>query len=630
MPPRPRPLPARLTLGLLVLLGVAVLRGDDANRLRNPGGEAGDEQLGVDAGSAYFTAADWTASLGDGFVAQTGGWGATEAFDGARFLRPLSPVPEAEAFQDVPLPEQGVRYLVLRGWLHGWQTQGDHAVLTLRLLDAAGETIAEQAGEPVSGHRWIERVIIAEPPPAARTARVILRAVRTAGQAADGYFDALSLTFHTEPPLLARIEFERDDTFAPGTVRFRDVSIGPVESRRWEFGDGETSDAAEPVHRYAEPGRYTVRLTVTGDGREASYELPGPIEVDPLRIVKGPYLQNVTQEAVTVCWETNYAADSTLLWTDAQGVERAVTERGAKTLHQMRVEGCSPWTRASYRVRSRAWDAEVSGEPGTFKTAPPRDTPFSLVAWGCNHVNPPVFSKLVSLMAAGEPDLALALGDTVDAGSDYEQWERGFFGPLRPLTLNVPVAVAIGNHEGNDPWFYRFLDQPGNEHWFSFDYANAHLVCVDSNFAFEPGSEQYAWLAADLASPAAQAADWLIVGHHHPPWSEIYEETKYAELREHLVPLYAEHGVDLLLTAHIHDYERGQLRRPDGGVMHYIQTSGAGGRLWEDEYEGDWPQVETVIQYTYHFTRFRFAGGRLNFEAVDIDGNRIDAFEAVN
>lgn len=33
----------------------------------------------------------------------------------------------------------------------------------------------------------------------------------------------------------------------------------------WEFGDGQTSLLADPVHTYAAPGNYTVRLTVTND-----------------------------------------------------------------------------------------------------------------------------------------------------------------------------------------------------------------------------------------------------------------------------------------------------------------------------------------------------------------------------
>ena len=46
-------------------------------------------------------------------------------------------------------------------------------------------------------------------------------------------------------------------------VRFSDRSAGPIESYQWEFGDGGTSTARNPVHTYLQEGLYTVRVTVT-------------------------------------------------------------------------------------------------------------------------------------------------------------------------------------------------------------------------------------------------------------------------------------------------------------------------------------------------------------------------------
>lgn len=40
---------------------------------------------------------------------------------------------------------------------------------------------------------------------------------------------------------------------------------GTVQSRSWSFGDGGVSADVSPVHTYAAPGSYTVRLTVTDD-----------------------------------------------------------------------------------------------------------------------------------------------------------------------------------------------------------------------------------------------------------------------------------------------------------------------------------------------------------------------------
>ncbi|NNF07200.1 MAG: PKD domain-containing protein, partial [Candidatus Eisenbacteria bacterium] len=51
---------------------------------------------------------------------------------------------------------------------------------------------------------------------------------------------------------------------APLSVNFTDQSTGgPFTSHSWDFGDGGSSSAANPSHNYANPGTYTVSLTVT-------------------------------------------------------------------------------------------------------------------------------------------------------------------------------------------------------------------------------------------------------------------------------------------------------------------------------------------------------------------------------
>ena len=58
----------------------------------------------------------------------------------------------------------------------------------------------------------------------------------------------------------------------PVTVTFTDKSAGDVESWLWDFGDGGTSTEQNPEHTYAETGKYTVTLTVTGEGGDSCTE----------------------------------------------------------------------------------------------------------------------------------------------------------------------------------------------------------------------------------------------------------------------------------------------------------------------------------------------------------------------
>ncbi len=40
-------------------------------------------------------------------------------------------------------------------------------------------------------------------------------------------------------------------------------TIGQIETYQWDFGDGTTSQEANPTHTYAEKGKYTIKITVT-------------------------------------------------------------------------------------------------------------------------------------------------------------------------------------------------------------------------------------------------------------------------------------------------------------------------------------------------------------------------------
>jgi PKD repeat protein len=59
------------------------------------------------------------------------------------------------------------------------------------------------------------------------------------------------------------------------TVAFTDTSTCDgctIDSWSWDFGDGEVSSEADPVHTYASDGAYTVTLTVTNDKAETDSE----------------------------------------------------------------------------------------------------------------------------------------------------------------------------------------------------------------------------------------------------------------------------------------------------------------------------------------------------------------------
>ena len=69
------------------------------------------------------------------------------------------------------------------------------------------------------------------------------------------------------------------------------------------------------------------------------------------------------------------------------------------------------------------------------------------------------------------------------------------------------------------------------------------------------------WLEADLA---ANQSDWLIVYWHHPPYTKGTHDSdnpdggdfELVEMRENILPILEQHGADLVLNGHSHNYER--------------------------------------------------------------------------
>lgn len=93
------------------------------------------------------------------------------------------------------------------------------------------------------------------------------------------------------------------------TVTFQNLSKN-ADTYAWDFGDGQTSTEANPVHTYAENGDYSVVLTAKGEGGEAQYsetvtlataliKIDGEFADWDAAISKGQAVSTKLQEGVT-------------------------------------------------------------------------------------------------------------------------------------------------------------------------------------------------------------------------------------------------------------------------------------------------------------------------------------------
>jgi len=92
------------------------------------------------------------------------------------------------------------------------------------------------------------------------------KAYDTTRTTSSGFSNEVSTTIASTTAPTANFSANPTAGTAPLTVTFTDTSTGNVTAWSWSFGDGSSSTAKTAVKTYANPGTYTVSLTVTGAG----------------------------------------------------------------------------------------------------------------------------------------------------------------------------------------------------------------------------------------------------------------------------------------------------------------------------------------------------------------------------
>lgn len=356
-----------------------------------------------------------------------------------------------------------------------------------------------------------------------------------------------------------------------------------------------------------------------------------------LKHLKGPYLQRVTTNSVVIMWETDRPAAGAVDFAPANQPGRQAGDAAPRKIHEITLSGLAPETVYRYRVISREGTNELASAEESFSTAPVTPRAWRFAVYGDSRSNPAVHRSIADLLLKdkeGLPALLLHTGDLVGSGREYAQWGNEFFGPARELLARVGVWPCLGNHEDNADWYFQFFALPNNERWYSFDYLNAHFIVLDVWFGdCTPGSDQYNWLVNDLQ---ATRADWIVACFHAPPFSSgphcqvnpqgIPHEKEVENVRQWLVPLFQDYGVDLAFCGHDHFYERSRKEN-----VYYLVAGSAGAGLYG---RGDWDgnvtqsnQYSQVFKQAHHYMVCDLDQRHLRLRAWDMKGQLLDELE---
>lgn len=282
------------------------------------------------------------------------------------------------------------------------------------------------------------------------------------------------------------------------------------------------------------------------------------------------------------------------------------------------VAATSAW---SNRRLINAYFTHTAGAPAANDTSPfvePEDTALLRFAIagdvGTGGVEAYRTSALMDeLEAWREFDALLLLGDNVYENGDPADVGEKVLEPFGPVLDGETLMLAVlGNHDvrdDNGPAQAEALGMPGR--WYATEIDTITILSLDSTQASNP--EQRAWLESTLASVTTQ---WTIVTMHHPPFSAGWHGN-HPGAQTHLVPLFEEHGVDIVFSGHDHDYQRST---PINGVTYVV--TGAAAKL-----RATGSEDFTVVSWsTHNFVDLVVYPDRLEAQAIDHDGRVIDAF----
>jgi hypothetical protein len=214
-------------------------------------------------------------------------------------------------------------------------------------------------------------------------------------------------------------------------------------------------------------------------------------------------------------------------------------------------------------------------------------------------------------------------GDTPSDGGTLSNFQNNFFQMYQNdrIMKQTPIYPNAGNHEYynyqntnidltnfNRPYAALF-NMPtageeggvasGTERYYSFNKANIHFVVLDPYgwdeypegeyndtlyppphistggrhaYIWENNNIQKNWLISDLSANTQQ---WTIISIHAPIYSKGNHDTDDADnekdwnlrlIRQHLLPIFEQYDVDLVLSGHSHVYERSKLLRGHYGT----------------------------------------------------------------
>ncbi len=329
--------------------------------------------------------------------------------------------------------------------------------------------------------------------------------------------------------------------------------------------------------------------------------------VNSQTLLRGPYLQSPTENAIVIKWRTSTNTNSKVLFgTDSTNLSQSIVLNNNTKEHTVKLLNLAPSTFYYYSVGNNSTSFTTPSSHYRFKTNPVPGTEVPTRVWAIgdfgkgNADQVAVKNSYMQFDDSLNTDVWIWLGDNVyDDGKDQEYQTKLFeLNGFSDVFNWLPFWPSPGNHDYNTVWeesaflgipysnipledhqgpYYDLVHVPTEaeaggfpselELFYSFDYGDVHFLSLNSEvFDFAQTSQgidrMKQWIEQDLIQ---NTRTFTIAYFHQPPYSKGSHDSDDAfelvmkAMRERVVPLLEQYDIDLVVCGHSHVFERSNL-----------------------------------------------------------------------
>jgi len=328
---------------------------------------------------------------------------------------------------------------------------------------------------------------------------------------------------------------------------------------------------ATPSHAYAADGSYTVALTVTDSKGLSGTPATTTATIGNLApaVSAGPDASAVTGSVFTLnAAFSDAGGPGDAPWTYTFEWGDGATSTGTASAQGTISASHTYTTVATFTARVTVVDKDGgTGSDDLLVTVSPSTTLQVLIGAGniaaCTNDRDELTAQIID---ANPGSTVFALGDNAYPSgllADYNNCYGPTWGRFKSRTHPTPGnrEYASGTPAGYFDYWGTAAGAP-NKGWYSYDVGDWHMVVLNDQVAFGAGSEQEAWLRADLAASTKQCtlAYW-----HNPRFFSSTSAGWTSDAARKILwdDLYAAHA-EIVLNGQQHQYERMAPMRPDG------------------------------------------------------------------